>query len=102
MSKAKESYPTNHRRNALILSIIPGLGQIYNKQNLKGILFLILSASFFVVFTDLLNMGMWGLFTLGEKPFRDDSIFLLVEGIIALIIIIFGLGFYIFNLYDAF
>jgi arabinogalactan oligomer / maltooligosaccharide transport system permease protein len=98
---SKESYSTKHRRNALILSIIPGLGQLYNKQYLKGILFLVLSASFFIVFYDLLNMGLWGLFTLGEKPFRDDSIFLLVEGIIAVIVIVFGLGFYLFNLYDA-
>jgi arabinogalactan oligomer / maltooligosaccharide transport system permease protein len=99
---SKGSYPTKHQRNALILSIIPGLGQLYHKQYLKGISFLVLAASFFIVFRDLLNMGLWGLITLGEKPFRDHSVFLLVEGILALIVVVFGLGFYLFNLRDAY
>ncbi|MED4205588.1 sugar ABC transporter permease [Neobacillus mesonae] len=102
MSKGEESYTTSHRKKALALSIIPGLGQIYNKQILKGVSFLILSAAFIFVFKDLLNIGLWGLVTLGEIPFEDHSIFLLVYGILALIVIVFGLGFYIFNLRDAF
>ncbi len=102
MSKGEVSYTTSHRKKALALSIIPGLGQIYNKQILKGVSFLILSAAFIFVFKDLLNIGLWGLVTLGEIPFEDHSIFLLVYGILALIVIVFGLGFYIFNLRDAF
>ncbi len=92
----------SHRKKALILSIIPGLGQLYNKQFLKGASFLILSAAFLYVFKDLLNLGLWGLATLGEIPFEDHSIFLLVYGILALIVLVFGIGFYIFNLRDAF
>lgn len=98
----KKSYQTNHRRIATALSIIPGLGQLYNKQYLKGIAFLILTGAFFGVFRDLLNMGLWGLFTLGEQTPRDHSIFLMVEGILALIVVIFGIGFYLFNLNDAY
>ncbi|MBT2639156.1 sugar ABC transporter permease [Bacillus sp. ISL-39] len=98
----EKSYQTNHRRIAAALSIIPGLGQLYNKQYLKGIAFLILTGAFFGVFTDLLNMGLWGLFTLGEQTPRDHSIFLMVEGILALIVLIFGIGFYLFNLNDAY
>lgn len=98
----KKSYQTNHRRIATALSIIPGLGQLYNKQYLKGIAFLILTGAFFGVFADLLNMGLWGLFTLGEQTPRDHSIFLLVEGILALIVLLFGIGFYLFNLNDAY
>jgi arabinogalactan oligomer/maltooligosaccharide transport system permease protein len=96
------SYSTNHRKKALILSIIPGVGQLYNKQFLKGIAFLVLTASFFFVFRDLLNIGLWGLITLGEIPFEDHSIFLLVYGILAIILLVFGLGFYLFNLRDAY
>jgi arabinogalactan oligomer / maltooligosaccharide transport system permease protein len=96
------SYQTNHRKIATALSIIPGLGQLYHKQYLKGVSFLILAASFFYVFADLLNMGLWGLFTLGEKTPRDHSIFLLVYGILALIVIVFGIAFYLFNLLDAY
>lgn len=93
---------TGHRKRALILSIIPGVGQLYNKQVLKGISFLVLSTAFFSVFSDLLNMGLWGLVTLGTEVPRDHSIFLLVKGILALIVIVFGLSFYIFNLRDAY
>lgn len=91
-----------HRRLALLLSVIPGLGQIYNKQWIKGGVFLFLAVSFFLVFGDLLNMGFWGLFTLGEVVPRDNSIFLLAEGIIALIVTFFGLAFYYINLRDAY
>ncbi|MFC4320540.1 sugar ABC transporter permease [Litchfieldia salsa] len=96
------SLKSNHRKRALGLSVIPGLGQLYNKQYLKGIVFLILTGAFIVVFKDLLNMGLWGIVTLGEQVPRDHSIFLLVEGILAVIVLLFGLGFYVFNLIDAF
>ena len=95
-------YQSNHRKVALGLSLIPGFGQLYNRQYVKGISFFILAASFLIVFKDLLNMGWWGLFTLGEVVGRDHSIFLLVEGILAVIVSIFGLGFYAFNLRDAY
>lgn len=61
-----------------------------------------MTAAFFGVFSDLLNMGLWGIVTLGEEIPRDHSIFLLVEGILAIIVLIFGVGFYLFNLRDAF
>lgn len=93
---------TNHRKIALALSIVPGLGQFYNRQILKGLIFLILAASFFIVFGDILNMGFWGLITLGEIPKLDHSIFLLIDGIIALIITVLGLGVFALNLYDAY
>ncbi|KRG14820.1 arabinogalactan ABC transporter permease [Virgibacillus soli] len=90
------------RQKALFLSIIPGLGQFYNRQWVKGLLYLIITFSFFWAFKDLLNMGFWGLFTLGEKLPRDNSIFLLAEGIIAVIVTCFGLGIYYLNLRDAY
>ncbi|POO81875.1 sugar ABC transporter permease [Bacillus sp. MBGLi97] len=91
-----------HRKKALLLSIIPGLGQFYNKQWIKGLLFLLLGVSFFAVFGDLLNMGLWGLFTLGTEVPRDNSIFLLAEGIIAVIVTGFELAVYYANLRDAY
>ncbi len=98
----KEVNNVNHRKIALLLSIIPGLGQFYNKQWVKGLTFLVLAVSFFAVFGDLLNMGLWGIVTLGTEVPRDNSIFLLAEGIIALIVIAFGLAFYYINLKDAY
>ena len=93
---------TNHKRNAVLLSIIPGFGQFYNKQYVKGIIFLVLTAAFFGSFYDTLEWGFWGLFTLGTIPQIDHSVFLLIDGIIALIVAVIGLGIYAFNLYDAF
>jgi len=91
-----------HRKLATLLSVIPGLGQLYNKQWIKGILLLIIGAAFFAVFGNLLNMGFWGLFTLGTEVPRDNSIFLLAEGIIALIVSVFGLAIYYWNFRDAY
>ncbi|QBP40811.1 carbohydrate ABC transporter permease [Paenisporosarcina antarctica] len=93
---------TNHRRNALLLSIIPGFGQFYNKQFLKGLIFLIFSSSFGFVFFEMIGEGFWGIVTLGEIPKLDHSVFLLIDGIIAIIITIMGLAIYSFNLYDAY
>ncbi|MBP3038809.1 sugar ABC transporter permease [Bacillaceae bacterium Marseille-Q3522] len=93
---------TNHRKVALVLSIIPGLGQFYNRQIAKGLIFLILGASFYIAFADLIDIGVWGIVTLGTQIPRDHSIFLLVKGIIAIIVIAFGLAVYIINLRDAY
>lgn len=91
-----------HRKVALLLSIIPGFGQFYHRQWLKGLLFLLITVSFFVAFKDLLNMGLWGIVTLGTELPRDNSIFLLAEGLIALIVIFLGLIVYYLNLLDAY
>ncbi|PAF19038.1 carbohydrate ABC transporter permease [Terribacillus saccharophilus] len=91
-----------HCKVALLLSIIPGFGQFYHRQWLKGLLFLLITVSFFVAFKDLLNMGLWGIVTLGTEIPRDNSIFLLAEGLIALIVIFLGLIVYYLNLRDAY
>ncbi|WLD94861.1 sugar ABC transporter permease [Alkalihalobacillus sp. AL-G] len=93
---------STHRKKALGLSLIPGLGQFYNNQYFKGIAFLVLSFSFIVAFYDLLNIGLWGIVTLGEELPRDHSIFLLVKGIIAIIVLVLGLSVYALNLFDAY
>lgn len=41
---------TKHSKNAALLSIIPGLGQIYNKQVIKGIMFLVFFLAFGFVY----------------------------------------------------
>ncbi len=93
---------TNHRKIALYLSIFPGAGQFYNKQYIKGSAFLFLSVIFLSAFWDIIDIGLWGIVTLGEIPMEDHSIFLLVQGIIALLVIAIGLTVYIINLVDAY
>lgn len=102
MGKKEKHTTSNYRNIALLLSIIPGLGQVYNKQWIKGIVFFILTASFFIAFSDLIQYGFWGLFTLGIDPEYDHSITLLVEGILTVIVTVIGLGIYALNLRDAF
>lgn len=95
-----------HQRNnpkiAALLSVIPGFGQMYNRRFLKGTIFFLLFITFITSFYQFLNIGYWGLFTLGEIPKLDDSRVLLAQGIISLIITTFALTFYILNLKDAY
>ncbi|HEU5139532.1 MAG TPA: ABC transporter permease subunit [Bacillales bacterium] len=93
---------TRYRKTAATLSIIPGLGQIYNRQLFKGFALLIIAIAYFMVFAHLFDIGLWGIWTLGTEPFRDDSLFLMVKGIIALLVIGIGLCVYAFNFYDAY
>ncbi|MGJ9457677.1 ABC transporter permease subunit [Oceanobacillus sp. CF4.6] len=102
MLQTDTEHKKNKRKIALILSIIPGLGQIYNKQVYKGLILLVLTISFFIAFRDLFQYGFWGLITLGVDPQYDHSIFLLIEGILTVIITILFLGIYAFNFYDAY
>lgn len=99
---AAKAVDTNHRKIALGLSIIPGLGQFYNRQLIKGIILLVLTLSYAVAFRDIIDIGLWGIVTLGTEVPRDHSIYLLVKGIIALIVIILGVLVYLFNLKDAY
>ena len=91
-----------HSKTAAVLSLLPGGGQFYNKQWLKGLLYLIATVSFAFAFGDLLNMGLWGIITLGEQIPRDNSVFLLAEGILAIIILFFGVTLYCLNIRDAY
>ncbi len=86
----------------MVLSILlAGLGQIYNKRYIKGISFIILEIAFIVATFDFLWLGLWGIITLGTIPGVDHSIFLLVYGIVALILLAFAVTFYVFNVLDA-
>lgn len=106
-SKKGKQNNVNHEKldhspkKAMLLSIVPGLGQIYNKRKLKGIAILVLFFSFSVVMFDFITSGTQGLITLGTIPREHDSRVFLVEGIIALILLVFYLCLYYINLQDA-
>lgn len=96
---AKQS--SRHAIAAVLCAVVPGFGQFYHRQWAKGLVFLVLISSFVGVFFDFLQEGLWGLYTLGEEVPRDNSIFLLAEGIISVLIIGFGVALYYFSLRDA-
>ncbi|WP_054709731.1 sugar ABC transporter permease [Bacillus sp. JCM 19041] len=93
---------TNHNpKLAGMLSIIPGLGQLYNRQWLKGGIFLFVTLAFITVFYDLFNMGYWGIVTLGTWSGVDDSRVLIGQGLVALFLTAFALVLLVLNIKDA-
>jgi arabinogalactan oligomer/maltooligosaccharide transport system permease protein len=90
------------RNLATLLSvIIPGLGHMYNRRFLKGFIFLVLAISFLVTTWHYIDIGIWGIVTLGTIPREHHSIQLLLQGLISIIILAFGIAIYIFNIMSA-
>ena len=87
---------------AAVLSIVPGLGQLYNRRFIKGTLFLILGLAVIFQLSGFLKTGYWGIYTLGETPMEDDSRLLLAQGLVSAIITLFLILFYVYNLIDAY
>ncbi|WP_415679476.1 ABC transporter permease subunit [Vibrio mytili] len=105
MSEHFEHNPGLYRSQrfiASLLALIPGFGQFYNRQFVKGMMFFILLTSFYAVTRDFIAHGMWGLLTLGENLPEDNSVFLLAEGIIASLVVVFGLAVYVLSINDAY
>lgn len=107
-----------HRMTAAVLSAIcMGLGQLYNRQWIKGIILLIVGIFSLYYFINNLGDAIWGMVTLGEQGSHfekvngltqtvpgDHSINLLIEGLITLIMLaLFLIGYYanIKNAYNA-
>ncbi|MCJ7840278.1 ABC transporter permease subunit [Lederbergia sp. NSJ-179] len=98
-------------RAALLSTLFMGLGQIYNRQFIKGLGFLVVEAYLLIFWTVPFQWAMWGLTTLGDTPQSrkgfeiaqgDHSIFLLIEGILFLISFLLLLWFYYLNIRDAY
>lgn len=114
----------------LLSAIVWGAGQGWNRQYLKGLLFLLIGAGTAAVelatgsytrdsladgfrFREnggFFLKGIWGLITLGTQPRKmgltgltpgDHSIVLMANGIIALLFILILVLFYIWNIRDA-
>jgi len=101
MYHSSEVFRSN-RFMAALVAVIPGFGQFYNKQFVKGAIFFVLLLSFYGVCKDFIEHGLWGLITLGETLPEDNSVFLLAEGIISALIVIFGLTVYFLSIHDAY
>lgn len=99
---AEDRKPSAHSpRLAVLLSLIPGLGQLYNRRFIKGSLILFLSACLAVALPVPLANGIVGLITLGSDPEIEDSRTLMVEGLLSLIVLVIMAGVYVLNLRDA-
>ncbi len=73
-------------KKAMWLSLIPGLGQIYNKQKTKGYIFLAVTVLFLAYFLGIGAGELAKLVTLGTVRGQDNSLFILIRGAFHLII----------------
>ncbi len=96
-------------KKATIFSVLfMGLGQLFNKEIFKGIVFSIIGIITLFNYSYFLT-SIKGLITLGDTPqyfvkgiaAGDHSIFLMIEGLIAIIVLCLIILVYIFNIYDA-
>lgn len=98
--------------SALLSILFMGMGQIYNRQYIKGILYFLVEWYVILFFSKTIVHGLWGLYTLGEQPQivkgilvvhqGDHSIFLMIEGILTMFLIIIFLLIYVQNVRDAY
>ncbi|WP_152399469.1 sugar ABC transporter permease [Paenibacillus cellulositrophicus] len=100
------------RGKAALLSIISmGLGQIYNRQWIKGILFLLVEAFGIYYFINNLGRALWGITSLGDTPRLlvkgkwidgDHSIFIMIQSLITLLFLLIFIFVYVMNVRDAY
>ncbi|WP_427338362.1 carbohydrate ABC transporter permease [Caloranaerobacter sp. DY30410] len=94
---------------ALLSTVFMGLGQFYNREIIKGIIFSAFELVILIFTIPYFKHSIWGLITLGEKPLHfvngiaqgDHSIILLIQGIISLLVIGLLIVIYLINIKDA-
>ena len=88
-------------QKAMLLSLIPGLGQISNGQKAKGGICLGVFALFIIEMLTFGASAVDGIVSLGHNPGVDNSMFLLVRGTLQLLILVLFVMFYVINMVDA-
>ena len=101
----------SHSKKAGLLSILfMGLGQFYNGQIVKGIIFSLMELFSVIFLLPYTARSIKGLVTLGDTPQKmvdgkiiqgDHSIFMMVFGIISVMVFIMFVVVYIINVKDA-
>lgn len=102
--KKKVAFSTEDKqriRKATLLSLIPGLGQLYNKQVPKAILFFVFLAAVIIEMATFGIDSLAGLVTLGTTPREDHSLFLMIEGALQILVMLIFALIWVINMYDA-
>ncbi|MFW5437726.1 carbohydrate ABC transporter permease [Paenibacillus apiarius] len=99
---------------AVLSGVFWGLGQLFNRQYLKGILLMLCEALGLYYLINELPRALWGLYTLGETPAQmqkvgklykmvpgDHSIYLIIKGLITLLVLFIFIWMYILVVKDA-
>lgn len=95
--------------NTAIGALFPGVGQLLNKQPVKAALFFVGLIFIYVVaipyalgYGNYQGEGIAGLISLAEGGRRiDKSLIFMIEGIIAIVLLLFSVGIYIANYKDV-
>ena len=87
---------------AELSGVYMGVGQLLNRQFLKGMLYLSLQTIMILWVFPYIYWGIEGLVTLGTVPKQDHSLFLMVYGILSLIALVFILYIYVSCIKDAY
>ena len=85
-----------------LLSIIPGGGQFKNGQKFKAGLFF---AAFLIFLVEMFLFGgqaLYNFVTLGSVAMEDNSLFLLIEGTLQVIVTVIFIIFWVLNIKDAY
>nr|WP_276526235.1 MULTISPECIES: sugar ABC transporter permease [Enterococcus] len=99
--RTKMKVETKKMNQAMLRSIIPGLGQFYNGQVIKGVCFFVVFLLFIGEMILWGNRAFYNFFTLGSVPMVDHSLFLLVQGILQMVFTVIFILFWLINLRDA-
>lgn len=90
-------------------ALFMGAGQLYNKEYFKAVFYAAIEIIGLVFLIPYIIGSIYGLITLGETPMHfvegiaqgDHSIFLLVDGLIAVLLLMVFILLYIMNIMDA-
>ncbi|MDR1913605.1 MAG: sugar ABC transporter permease [Clostridiales bacterium] len=86
---------------SILLSIIPGLGQLYNGDLLKGLAFLSVTIIFAIEMNIFGISALKNFITLGSTPTADNSLFMMIEGALQIIICLVFILVFIVSVRDA-
>lgn len=96
--------------NTIIGALVPGLGQLLNKQPIKAGLFFLgslyiyfLAIPYFLGFGNYQGEGFYGLISLAHDGARmDRSIIFMIEGIISILLILIAIFLFVFSFVDVY
>lgn len=97
----KTSTEQKNPKLAMLLGLIPGLGQFYNGQKNKALLLFLVFILEIVEWAIFGVSALVGLVTLGDVPVVDHSLFMLIKGSMQLIMILVMVLIHSASMHDA-
>lgn len=88
--------------SAILSAVYMGLGQLFNRQYIKGLLYMIFYTLLLLFGLPYIYWGIEGLVTLGSIPKQDHSLFLMVYGVLSILALTVVLYLYFSCIADAY